>query len=34
LTQFGGRDVKGRDKPGSVAVVARELATPRLEYFK
>jgi len=26
--------VKGGDKPCGVAVVARELATPRLEYFK
>jgi len=34
LTQFGGKDAKGGDKPGSVAVVARLLATPRLQYFK
>jgi len=26
--------VKGGDKPVSVAVVAKELPTPRLEYFK
>jgi len=26
--------VKGGDKLGSVVVVARELPTPRLEYFK
>jgi len=26
--------VKGSDKPNSVVVVARELPTPRLEYFK